>query len=71
MRHQTRGRAIIINNVKFRAPLSDREGSGKDATRLESVLTQLHFTATVENDKTSEVTVYCIVVSLIVLVPTS
>jgi len=58
MKRKTRGRAIIINNMKFEFDkMPYRHGSDKDAERLETVLKQLHFTVEVKPNQTSQVIV--------------
>ncbi|KAH9513478.1 Caspase-7 [Bulinus truncatus] len=51
MKNSPRGRALIINNLKFQS-LSDRQGSELDESGLISLFKQLDFDVVVENDKT-------------------
>lgn len=53
MRSQKRGRAVIINNVRFQKK-ETRCGSDKDLELMQKILTQLHFDVVVYTDLTSD-----------------
>lgn len=54
MNHKNRGKCVIFNHENFDISFDKRDGTEKDAKRLEITFTRLGFDVTVNNDFTLE-----------------
>ncbi|ELT93537.1 hypothetical protein CAPTEDRAFT_208384, partial [Capitella teleta] len=52
--HETRGLAVIINNVDFRGKFDKRDSSGYDVSNMEGLFRELHFEVKKHKDKDAQ-----------------
>uniref|UniRef100_X1YZC9 Caspase family p20 domain-containing protein n=1 Tax=Capitella teleta TaxID=283909 RepID=X1YZC9_CAPTE len=58
--HETRGLAVIINNVDFRGKFDKRDSSGYDVSNMEGLFRELHFEVKKHKDKDAQGIIKCL-----------